>query len=312
MYHGQENFTIKTATMPDCQSWAFAITKGVSASIRAGFTLYRKTNSTGGSGFGSFTNNFAAIVNSQFSLVYGSYSQWSWMGQMQYWELIKSRPLSDPTSWVGALTSILKEKYDALVDGFKDCPVAQLTNPYMSAYAFFKMGPNFLGLQNSTTSNSFFFLQVLGVYSPTYATSFKGADPSTYYGAGYSINDFVRMHTYRDLNVYKEIGRRAKIICADFDAKIGDFISVNQFVAANTKSKRALFEKHDDPSHSIVHSKAMLMDNHRDLTDAQAHRLAASFHQSFAMDKFINAECAPDFATPCTMRAMNTFIGGDF
>ena len=41
---------------------------------------------------------------------------------MQIQQMIMSKPLDDTTSWVGAYTEIMKEKWDALIPAFKDCP----------------------------------------------------------------------------------------------------------------------------------------------------------------------------------------------
>jgi hypothetical protein len=56
---------------------------------------------------------------------------------------------------------------------------------------------------------------VLGIISTTYSWGFRGADPSTYDGEGVGTCDFVRMQMYRDINVYMEVARRAKLVCAD-------------------------------------------------------------------------------------------------
>jgi len=301
---GANNFTYEGITLPDCSSWAFAITKAVSASIRAGFVIFKKDGTAG-----TYPDTLRTVLGTQTSLVYGSYSQWSWWGQTQYWDIMMSRPWRHPTSWIGAYTGIMQEKWKALDEGFADCPVARLTNMNKNAYAFFIMKAPFLGLQPATGApNSLFMLQVLGVQSPTYSGTFKGADPSTYYGANVTIYDFFRVNLYRDLSVYKEVGRRAKIVCSNPDAKIGDFISVNQYVAANKKSRRALIEKFEDPSHTLHHSKMMIMDNHPDLTEAQAHRLAHTYHKSYEYGKAME-ECAPEYSSSCRLAIERKHVG---
>ena len=100
------------------------------------------------------------------SLGYGSYSEWSWMGQMQLQTMIMSKPLTDKTSWVGAYSEIMKEKWDVVKEGFENCPVVTLTNYGKGAYAFFLYKAPYLQLQNSFISS--FFLDVLGVSSTTY------------------------------------------------------------------------------------------------------------------------------------------------
>ncbi len=189
----------------------------------------------------SFVTAVADIAKAHDSLSYGSYSEWSWMGQMQLQDMMMSRPLSDPTSWIGAYSAIMKEKWDVITDGFADCPVLTLTNSGKGAYAFFLYKAPYLGLQNSFISS--FFLDVLGVSATTYYWGFRGADPSEYYGDGVGVFDFTRLQLYRDLNVYIEVARRAKIVCADTSASIGDYISIDDWkIKGESRGRRALRE----------------------------------------------------------------------
>jgi hypothetical protein len=295
-------FTYDNITLPDCSSWGFAITKAVSASIRAGFLLFKKDGTAA-----NYPAALTTVLNSQSSLVYGSYSQWSWWGQVQYWDIMKSRPWQDPTSWIGAYTGLMKEKWKALDDGFAGCPVVRLTNVYQNAYAFFVHKPGYQGIQTATSgSNSLFWQQVLGVASPTYVASFKGADPSTYgpYG-GAGFYDFTRVNLYRGLSTYQEVGRRAKIVCSNLNATVGEFISVSQYVALNKKTTRTLRVMAEDPSHTVHHSKRMIMENHPDITDAQAHRLAHDLHKAVVFDKAIEEECGHHYTMICYMEVSN-------
>jgi len=189
----------------------------------------------------SFVTAVANVVSMHDSLSYGSYSEWSWMGQMQIQDMMMSKPLIDPTSWIGAYSTIMKEKWDVVADGFADCPVLTLTNKGKGAYAFFLYKAPYLGLQDSMISS--FFLDVLGVSATTYYWGFRGADPSEFYGDGVGVFDFTRMQLYRDLNVYIEVARRAKIVCADTSASIGDFISIDDWASkSNIRGRRSLRE----------------------------------------------------------------------
>ena len=100
---------------------------------------------------------------------------------MQIQQMIMSKPLDDTTSWVGAYTEIMKEKWDALIPAFKDCPYIELTNDYAGAYAWFKKMGVALGLETSWLSA--FFSDTMGVTVPLYSWGFRGADPADYYGA---------------------------------------------------------------------------------------------------------------------------------
>ena len=86
------------------------------------------------------------ISGSQMGMKDGLYSEWSWFGQMQIQQMIMAKPLDDATSWVGAYTEIMKEKWDALIPAFKDCPYIEITNDYAGAYVWFKKMGVALGL----------------------------------------------------------------------------------------------------------------------------------------------------------------------
>jgi len=228
MYFYFNDFEIPREDIPDCAGWAYATTKGFSASVRTGWINYKKSMT-------SFVEAVSDIAGLHGSLAYGSYSEWSWMGQMQLHDMMMSKPLSDPTSWIGAYSSIMKEKWDVITDAFADCPAVTLTNSGKGAYAFFLYKEPYLGLQTSFVSS--FFLDVLGVSATTYYWGFRGADPSEFYGEGVGTYDFTRMQLYRDLNVYTEVARRAKIVCADTSASVGDYISIDDW---KLKSEAAL------------------------------------------------------------------------
>jgi hypothetical protein len=125
---------------------------------------------------------FVTVMDLSFSQTFGLYSEWSWYGQMQLWEMIMSRPLDDPTSWIGAYSEIMDEKWNVLIDAFEGCPVVTLTNVKSGAYAWFRMNEAYLGIQSGDEFLSSFFKDVLGVSAPTYSWGFRGADPADFYG----------------------------------------------------------------------------------------------------------------------------------
>ena len=114
MYYGMEGWKIPLDKRPDCLTWAFSVTKAYSATVRAGFSISNDALDTGGA--------LREISGSQMGMKDGLYSEWSWFGQMQIQQMIMAKPLDDTTSWVGAYTEIMKEKWDALIPAFKDCP----------------------------------------------------------------------------------------------------------------------------------------------------------------------------------------------
>jgi hypothetical protein len=218
---------------------------------------------------------------------------------MQIWDMIMSKPISDPTSWIGAYTEIMEEKWTLMIDAFADCPVLTLSNPRAGAYAWFVYQPPYIGLQGGFVSS--FFRDVLGVRTTTYNWGFRGANPADYYGEGYSAEDFTRLQLYRDVSVYKELARRAVIVCSDPDAIIGDFISVNQWAAGQGTTQRRLNAEYDD----IEDRKRHLTEVHPDINERQLNYLAASHEASDAVDKAAET-CAPDYTTSCFFQKIGT------
>ena len=107
MYLGARDFVIPKEELPECSAWAFSISKIYSAAARAGWMMYNKNNEA------NFEAMVDAIGTSQ-TLTHGSLSEWTWHGQMQLFEVFMSKPLDDPTSWIGAYTSLIKEKWEYL------------------------------------------------------------------------------------------------------------------------------------------------------------------------------------------------------
>ena len=225
------------------------------------------------------------------------YSEWSWYGQMQLWEMIMSKPLTDPTSWIGAYAEIMDEKWTLMIDAFADCPVASLTNPKAGAYAWFVYKEPYVGVQDGFVSS--FFRDVLGVRTTTYNWGFRGADPADFYGENYTTADFTRLQLYRDITVYEEVARRAKIVCADLDASIGDFVSVNEWVAASqeTRNRRLTAGGYMDQDDRRRHLSEVLPG----LRERQLQTLVENHEMGDDIDKKA-ASCAPDFTTTCLFK----------
>ena len=297
MYFGMEGYKIPIDKRPDCVSWSFSITKAYSASVRAGNIMYKNGPQVH---FDSVVDVFGQILN---TMTNGLYSQWSWQGQMQLWEMIMSKPYTDPTSWVGAYGTIMNEKWDAVIDGFANCPVVTITNPKAGAYAFFFFNEPYWGVQTSGTPS--FFLDVLGVQSTTYSWGWRGANPADYYGEGVGFHDFTRMQLYRDVNVYTEVARRAKIVCADTTASIGDFMSIDEWVAASsTRANRRLHESTGQPL-TRDERKLSLKETVPRLSESQLDMHVTNIENRLATDEKVEA-CAPDYTTTCLFDAIGT------
>jgi hypothetical protein len=304
MYFGARDFVIPKDELPDCAGWSFSISKIYSAAARAGWIMFKKEPTT------SHEAVVDTIGTSQ-TLVHGSLSEWTWHGQLQLFDVFMSRPLDDPTSWIGAYSAIMKEKWDAIMDGFSDCPITQPSNPYSGAYVWFVFQDPFLGIQDSSVPS--FFRDVLGVRATTYNWGFRGATPSDYYGEGYGTNDFTRLQMYRDVNVYVELARRAKIVCNDFDAVVSDnFVSVNQWVASaqGTRHVRHLARQDGTRTDPDVYKRA-LKETVPELTSGQLEYLTNGHLESERQDRAIDA-CAPDYETSCLFEKIGVHFDDNF
>jgi hypothetical protein len=127
-------------------------------------------------------------------------------------------------------------------------------------------------------------------------------------GANYTVNDFVRIQLYRDISVYAEVARRAKIVCGDMDATIDGFLSVNQWAASAAEAVterrrlRGYLDKEDRKRH--------LLEVVPSLTDAQLNYVASGHETQERMSEQA-AACAPDFTTYCLFKNVGTRFNDD-
>ena len=138
----------------------------------------------------------------------------------------------------------------------------------------------------------------------------QGANPADYYGEGYTSNDFTRLNMYRDIGVYEEIGRRAKIVCNDLNASVGGgLLSVNQWAAAASATRRFRNRRlqgeldHLDEAAVIEEHKRHLKEAIPDLSGAQLHDYVMSEESRNKEDAAIRA-CAPEYSTSCVFGAL--------
>ena len=105
---------------------------------------------------------------------------------------------------------------------------------------------------------------------------------------------------YRDINVYQELGRRAKIICNDLDATVGGgLLSVNQWAAAATATRRHRQLLHETSSeYDVEEHKRHLREAVPDLTQAQLHDFVTSEQERQAENAAVES-CAPLYSTSC-------------
>ena len=88
--------------LPDCSAWSFSVTKAYSAAVRAGTILFKKDTN-----MATAVDDIAGMLSS-FS--YGLYSEYSVFGQIQIYDMMMSRPLASPGSWIGAYSELMSEK----------------------------------------------------------------------------------------------------------------------------------------------------------------------------------------------------------
>ena len=298
MYYGMEGWVIPMDKRPDCLAWCFSVTKAYSATVRAGFNI--------GNSVLDPTGIVAEISGSQMNMANGLYSEWSWYGQMQIQEMIMAKPMTDPTSWVGAYSELMKEKWDYIIDGFASCPYINITNDYAGAYVWFKKTGSALGLESSFISA--FFSDTMGVTTTTYYWGFRGSDPADYYGSDYTTYDFVRLQLYRDVSVYKEIGRRAAIVCGGGEIGSG-FLSATEYIAAAGSRRRRLTASEESASYEEHY------DIIKDATNGRLSHEHLSRHASRRVlheetHRKVEAFCAPDYTTDCLFKHTSS-LGGD-
>jgi hypothetical protein len=139
------------------------------------------------------------------------------------------------------------------------------------------------------------------VRTTTYNWGFRGANPADFYGEGYGTDDFTRLQLYRDISVYEEVARRAKIVCSDLDASVGDFISINQWAASGETNERRLTEGYSSREERKRHLKETVPG----LTEQQLEVLANNHEEGDKLEKKVSA-CSPHFTTSCLFKAVGT------
>lgn len=277
--------------IPDCSAWALSATKCYSASVRTGFIAYKLEPESNA--------QFMQEINSDLtSLTYGDYSEWSWWGHMQINEMLMAKPVDDPTSWIGAYTEIQNEKWASIIEGFEGCPYIEVTNPNAGAYVWFRMLDPYLGAHDGLSEPSF-FASTMGVRATTYWFGFRGADPSTYYGEGYTTYDFVRLQLFRDVFVYEEVGRRAGIVCNG--GTVDGYMSGEEWADMQESRRRRRLSTGDHRMTFDEHKELIAAHAPR-LSDQQIHYHAKLSHNSQVAHDDVHVNCAPEFTTSCVMR----------
>ena len=230
-----------------CYSFAHSVTKFYSAQVRAGFL---------------FVMNYAAaqtassnIMGSMRALGNAAASYMQLHGQIQLMKKMMELPITNPSSWLNALSRTQYAKWNALDAAITVCNTngVLMRTPeqpkYFGAYVFGYMHPSLQGYSTAlgTSSSNDFFKSVVAYDVFDYSWGWRGEVPTNY---GYSTimpnvtaNDFFRIHLFRAEAVYLELARRLTLVCTDKTAKVtSTALSVNQWIALRTPAsgRRAL------------------------------------------------------------------------
>ena len=170
MFFGQGSADTSTwhiPDAPDCMSWAGSVTKVYSASVRAGYVIYKNDDA-------EWAGLMKEVMDNVRGMPDGLMSEWTWWGQIQILDQMMAKPYTSPESWIGAYIDLMQEKWKYLIDGFSGCSdYITLTNSYMGAYGWFKLEGAAKGKESNTYSS--FFSDVLGVKTTTPTTGASAA-----------------------------------------------------------------------------------------------------------------------------------------
>jgi len=278
---------------PACSGWAFSLTKIYSANMRAGTMLTLKDH--------PISDAADDVASEVHNIGNGIYSEFTWKGMIQVKNLLMAKPYTDPTSWIGAYTILLTEKWKVMTDAMADCPVLEVTNgPLTGAYMWLKKKAAFAGV-NSGWKDSF-FMDCIGVETTSYNFGFRGATASEYYGAGVFNDDFTRIQLYRDITVYQEVAKRLKTVCGGgaVSHALGTFMTADEWKASKSSARR-LKEAGMEPT-TVEERVRHLQQALPRLTDAEAKLHAERHHEADEIQKKIDQHCDPHYSMDCLFK----------
>eukprot|EP00957_Ditylum_brightwellii_P125530 9568606-Ditylum_brightwellii.AAC.1 len=107
------------------------------------------------------------------------------------------------------------------------------------------------------------------------------------------------MQLYRDLNVYNEVARRAKIICSDPETSFcDDSLSPSEFVAVQEARKRRRLHEVE----SRNERRSLFKEELPLLSDRKLERFLDNWAMRDEMDQKVSA-CAPEYTMSCLFKA---------
>lgn len=229
-----------------CYSFAHSVTKFYSAQVRAGFMFVMDYTAAAAAS--------SQIMGSMRALGNAAASYMQLHGQIQLMKKMMELPMSNPSSWLNALSRTQYAKWDALDAAITVCNTNRILlrtpeqQKYFGAYVFGYMHPSLQGYSiNIGASSTDFFKSVVNYDVFDYSWGWRGEVPTNY---GYStimpnvtVNDFFRINLFRAEAVYLELARRLTLVCTDKTAKVtATALSVNQWITLRTpvSGRRAL------------------------------------------------------------------------
>jgi len=277
---------IPGATKPKCAGWAFSLTKSYSAMVRVGTALTLKGD--------PISDAMMTIAGTVHSLANGDYSEWSWKGMIQIKNLIMAKPISDPTSWFGAYTSLMTEKWDVMATAIGTCSFLELLNgPALTgAYMWMRKTGDMRCLNKGWMDS--FMKDCIGVETTSYNFGFRGTTASDYYGAGQCNDDFTRIQLYRDLSVYKEVAKRITAVCAGgaVETATGTLMTAEEWKASKAATRRLKEQTGREPE-TVEERATHLREHIPRLTEKDAYFHAESAHKADEIQKKLDEECEP-------------------
>ena len=229
-----------------CYSFAHSVTKFYSAQVRAGFMFVMD--------YAAAAAASSQIMSSMRALGNAAASYMQLHGQIQLMKKMMEIPLSNPSSWLNALSRTQYAKWDALDAAITVCNTNRILmrtpeqQKYFGAYVFGYMHPSLQGysVNIGATSNDF-FKSVVNYDVFDYSWGWRGEVPTNY---GYStimpnvtVNDFFRIHLFRAEAVYLELARRLTLVCTNKAARVtAQALTVDEWITTRTPSsgRRAL------------------------------------------------------------------------
>ena len=221
-----------------CYSFAHSVTKFYSAQVRAGF-LFVMNYAAAQTASGNIMGSMRALGNAA-----ASYMQLH--GQIQLMKKMMELPITNPSSWLNALSRTQYAKWDAMDAAITVCNTNRILmrtpeqQKYFGAYIFGYMHPSLQGYSTNIGNTSpDFFKSVVGFDHFDYSGGWRGEVPTNYnyptIMPNITVNDFFRIHLFRAEAVYLEEARRLTLVCTNKNARLlPTLLTVNEWIAIRT------------------------------------------------------------------------------